>query len=78
MKQLVKIGLIAAAFFYGQNVSLASDHIYGDDNSYFASKYHKRNPHHWRKNHQSASPRPKHWGRHHHHGIALDGNDGRP
>lgn len=77
MQNLVKLGLVAAALLSGQGVSLASDHHYRDDNSYFASKYHKRNPHHWRKSPQS-SHKPKHWGRHHHHGIALDGNDGRP
>lgn len=77
MKILVQLGLVAATLLSTQSVTLASDHHYKDDNAYFASKYHKRNPHHWRKSHQS-SHKPKHWGRHHHHGIALDGNDGRP
>jgi len=78
MKRAVKLSVVAFTLLAGQYPVLAGDHTYHDDNAYFASKYHHRHPHHWTNNGRGAANRPAHWGRHHHHGIALDGNDGRP
>lgn len=58
--------------------AMATDHNYQDDNSYFASKYHYKHSHHWRSRSISKQNSSGHWGRHHHHGIQLDGHDGRP
>ncbi len=78
MKKVVTYWIVTVSLLSVQSFAFASDHHYRDDNAYFSSKYHYRHPHHWRTADQHKSKRPKHWGRHHHHGIRLDGDDGRP
>jgi hypothetical protein len=66
---LITIGVVAFA-----GPSFADHTNRGDTNQYLASKYHHKHSHHW--NHSSKSTPERHgnhWGRHHHHGIHLEG-----
>jgi len=78
MKKLNYSVVTASFLFVTTSQALATDHHYTDNNSYFASKYHHRHAHHWQNSNSHKHSKPTHWGRHHHHGIKLDGNDGRP
>ena len=70
------VGLLSSLYLIASPAH-ANDHQYPDDNGYFASKYHQRHSDHWNEKNMMVDEDPPHWGRHHHHGIQLDGNDGR-
>lgn len=78
MKHLYSSILLVSVSLGIASSAMATDHNYQDDNSYFASKYHYKHPHHWRGKNNLNQNTTAHWGRHHHHGIHLDGHDGRP
>jgi hypothetical protein len=71
------LGWLCASLFTTVTPALANDHQYPDDNGYFSSKYHHRHSQHWNNKKITIDEDSSHWGRHHHHGIQLDGNDGR-
>ena len=73
------VGAILFSFMAAMpSLAFATDHHYPDNNKYFASKYHHRHSQHWQNETHVKQNKPAHWGRHHHHGIHLDGHDGRP
>ena len=68
-------GLSTALLLIAQPAA-ANDRSFGDDNEYFASKYHYRHPYHWNHDRQLGSDTSTYRGRDRHRGIHLDGHDG--
>jgi hypothetical protein len=73
MRKLALPLLVTVCFVAVTGPSYADHTNHGDTDRYMASKYHHRHSHHW--DHSSASRHNRnHWGRHHHHGIHLEGS----
>lgn len=78
MNEKLLLGIVSMLALSSPSVVTAADYHYRNDNAYFSSKYHHKHSYHWQNaNKHEGKSNSNHWGRHHHHGIHLEGSDGR-